>query len=189
MSKYHTKNHRKICQEHYKYSDEEMKGMDVHHIVPLHLGGTDDPENLQLLTPEEHAKIHNHEFVKWARMGSKLGNEALRKRIKEKGYTDKELANYKKNAEKLKGGLHKTPHTKESKKIISEKKKEHLSNKTNHPMWGKTTYEITDPNGEVHIVSGGFKQWCEERGISNSNLRGVAKGIRNQTKGYTAKII
>ena len=34
------------------------KGMHIHHIVPRYLGGTDDLDNLQLVTPEEHYDIH-----------------------------------------------------------------------------------------------------------------------------------
>lgn len=30
----------------------------IHHIIPKHLGGTDDPENLVELTVEEHAEAH-----------------------------------------------------------------------------------------------------------------------------------
>jgi hypothetical protein len=166
-----------------------MKGMDVHHIIPLHLGGTDDPSNLVLITPEEHAKIHNQEFVKWARKGALLGNEALRKRIKEKGYTELELENHQRNAEKFKTGFHRVPHSEETKRVIGAQKKQWLKDKTNHPMWGNTTYEITDPEGDIHIVSGGIKQWCKDRNLECSNLRGVAQGKRKQTKGYTAKII
>lgn len=29
-----------------------------HHKVPRHMGGTDDPDNLVLLTIEEHAEAH-----------------------------------------------------------------------------------------------------------------------------------
>ena len=30
----------------------------IHHIIPRHMGGTDDPSNLQSLTVEEHAQAH-----------------------------------------------------------------------------------------------------------------------------------
>ena len=30
----------------------------VHHIIPKHMGGTDDPSNLTQLTIEEHAEAH-----------------------------------------------------------------------------------------------------------------------------------
>ena len=30
----------------------------IHHIIPKHLGGTDDPSNLIKLTIEEHAEAH-----------------------------------------------------------------------------------------------------------------------------------
>ena len=38
--------------------DPNLKGMHFHHIVPKHMGGTDDLSNLILLTPKEHAKAH-----------------------------------------------------------------------------------------------------------------------------------
>ena len=30
----------------------------IHHIIPKHMGGTDDPSNLVSLTPAEHAEAH-----------------------------------------------------------------------------------------------------------------------------------
>jgi hypothetical protein len=42
---------------HYK-KPEELKGYHWHHIIPSHLGGTDDKENLILLSPYEHAMEH-----------------------------------------------------------------------------------------------------------------------------------
>ena len=35
----------------------------LHHIIPRHMGGTDDPENLVELTIEEHAHAHRDLYV------------------------------------------------------------------------------------------------------------------------------
>ena len=35
-----------------------------HHIVPRHAGGTDEPDNLVLLTPLEHAQAHLERYIK-----------------------------------------------------------------------------------------------------------------------------
>jgi len=182
-----TQVYRKICQEYYGYTNEQMIGMDVHHVDGNKYNNK--PENLLLVTPEEHAKIHEYDFVRWARKGSKLGNEAFIKRLKEFGQTDKEKEHQKKLSILRKQGLHRVPHKEETKQIISEKKKELLKDKTKHPLWGKTTYEVTSPQGEKFIVSGGWKQWCFDKGLNPSNMIKVAKGERIHCKGWKAKII
>jgi len=40
----------------------------VHHIVPKHAGGTDDPSNLVKLTIEEHAEAHRKLYEEYGRM-------------------------------------------------------------------------------------------------------------------------
>jgi len=35
----------------------------IHHIVPRHAGGTDDPENLVRVTREQHAEIHRQRWL------------------------------------------------------------------------------------------------------------------------------
>lgn len=55
--------------------------------------------------------------------------------------------------------------------------------------WGRTTYELTSPNNETFIISGGFVKWCEERELSYRVLIKVAKGEVKKHKGWTAKII
>ena len=35
-----------------------IPGLHRHHIIPRHMGGTDDPDNIAYLTPAEHAQAH-----------------------------------------------------------------------------------------------------------------------------------
>lgn len=49
----------------------------IHHIIPKHLGGTDDPENLIELTVEEHAEAHRILYEKHGRWEDKLAWQGL----------------------------------------------------------------------------------------------------------------
>ena len=44
----------------------------IHHIIPRHAGGTDDPSNLIELTPEEHAEAHRKLYEKYGRVQDKV---------------------------------------------------------------------------------------------------------------------
>ena len=48
-----------------------------HHIIPRHMGGTDDPENLVFLTPEEHAKAHQELYEKYGKLEDYLAWKGL----------------------------------------------------------------------------------------------------------------
>lgn len=50
-----------------------------HHIIPRHMGGTDEPENLIELTPEEHAEEHRklyEEYGHWQDNNANEGQDA-----------------------------------------------------------------------------------------------------------------
>jgi hypothetical protein len=56
-----TKSARKIYERHHKITLGEE--LEVHHIIPLHAGGTDDHSNLIALTREEHRNEHLKRYL------------------------------------------------------------------------------------------------------------------------------
>ncbi len=65
-------------------------GKHIHHIIPRHVGGTDDPENLIELTVEEHAEAHRklweehnrwQDFVAWKALSGQIEIDDLRREI------------------------------------------------------------------------------------------------------------
>lgn len=58
-----------------------------------------------------------------------------------------------------------------------------------HPLYGRTTYRLVSPSGEVFIVKENFTKWCKEKGLNNSNIRSVALGKKKHHKYWTATIV
>lgn len=62
----------------------------MHHIIPKHLGGTDDPENLIELTVEQHAEAHKilyeqhgrwEDYLAWQGLSGLMSKEELVKQM------------------------------------------------------------------------------------------------------------
>jgi hypothetical protein len=70
------KNHRKLAQEWYGLTDEQMIDMDVHHNPPRHQGGRNIPEHLFVYHNTLHHAVHGYAFTIWARTGGVLGAKA-----------------------------------------------------------------------------------------------------------------
>ena len=49
----------------------------IHHIVPKHMGGTDDPNNLIELSVEEHAEAHKKLYEEYGNEYDRIAYEAL----------------------------------------------------------------------------------------------------------------
>ena len=56
----------------------------IHHIIPRHAGGTDDPSNLVSLTIEEHAEAHKLLFEKYGKDEDRIAWLALSGQISKK---------------------------------------------------------------------------------------------------------
>jgi hypothetical protein len=73
--KLETRHHRDVARKNWNLTKEQMKGMHVHHRVPVSEGGTNDPSNLYVCSPSMHRwGWHNgEEFIEWANTGGQLG--------------------------------------------------------------------------------------------------------------------
>ena len=174
-----------------------------HHIIPKHIGGTDDPSNLIELTVEEHAEAHRllyeqqgrwEDYYAWQGLSGQIGKEELIRQIQS-------VANSK-------------PKSKETKKKMSDwqigrklsnEHKEKCSIKQKE-RWANGVYDveklrlsrigfkqpesqkkavaeklskewlITDLQSNQYIIKN-LQQFCRENGLDQGNLsRGSYKG-------------
>ena len=54
-----------------------MKTTHTHHIIPTHMGGSDDPKNLKELTVKQHARAHKKLFKQHGKWEDKIAYEML----------------------------------------------------------------------------------------------------------------
>jgi hypothetical protein len=119
-----------------------------HHIVPRHMGGTDDPTNLIKVNTAMHAFLHKllweehgnqYDFIAWKCLSGQITNEEANILATKVANTGKDPWN------KGKTGLQKSwrknvPRTEEDRKKISEGTKKGMQ---------KTTKKIGAPKGTI----------------------------------------
>jgi len=167
-----------------------LEGFHKHHVVPKHLGGTDDASNLVLLHPYDHAIVH---FVRWKIFGTHGDAWAfnrLKRWLDDGGLTAKGM----KHSEETKKiiGQHsaarpRKPHSEKTKATISAAKAGRPSNRkgTTHspeaiekmrlahlgqPAWNKGLEGVTTPwnKGKAGVQASwnkgqkGLTQWSDE---------------------------
>jgi hypothetical protein len=174
-----------------------------HHIIPKHIGGTDDPSNLIELTVEEHAEAHRllweqdkrwQDYYAWQGLSGMINKEELIKRIQS-------LANSKPKSEETKEKMRKSQlgkkQTEQSKEKNSKKAKERWQNgvydaeklrlsrigfkqpesqKQKVSDFFSKQWSITTPTGETLIINN-LNQFCKENNLDQGNMsRGKHKG-------------
>jgi len=70
--------YRKIAQEHWGLTNEQMKGKHVHHRIPRSKGGTNDPSNLYVCSPWFHSYVWHsedsfHPMIEWCERNGRKG--------------------------------------------------------------------------------------------------------------------
>jgi len=130
-----------------------------HHIIPKHMGGTDDPSNLVELTVEEHAQAHKKLWEEHGRWEDKLAWQGLSKMI---------------GKEEIISEVIKNTHTG---KIISEETKKKMSDAS--PWKGKERSETTRKKISEKLKGRTFDEdWIEK-------LRLASTGENNPMYGKT----
>lgn len=89
--------YREIARRNWGLTEKQMKGMHVHHRIPISKGGSDAPENLYVCSPSFHANIwHNgyYKIIQNASEVARLGGLARQK----VGFTPEGLEKRKKSS-------------------------------------------------------------------------------------------
>jgi hypothetical protein len=164
--------------------------MHKHHIIPKHMGGSDDPLNIESITIEEHAERHRLLFEAHGHWQDEVAWKGLTKQI-----TCEE-------ATKL---AQKAPKSEQWKRNMSERMKG-----AGNPRYGKagtmrgismnqesrnlmaqkkaSKWEITTPSGTKEVISN-LCEYSRQHGLQQTNMVQVAKGTHIQHKGYRCKKI
>jgi hypothetical protein len=175
----------------------------IHHIIPKHMGGTNDPSNLIELTVEEHAEAHKllweqnglwQDYYAWQGLAGIIPKQELIREIQRVANTGKFMSE--ETREKIRqanlGKKHR-PETIEKnrqwhlgKKLTEEHKRKvglarlgqkqtEYQKKTLSEKLSKT-WSITNPSGNIIIIKN-LRQFCKENNLDQGNMsRGGHKG-------------
>lgn len=169
-----------------------------HHIIPKHVGGTDDPSNLVELTVEEHAEAHRLLFEKYGRKEDEIAWKGLAGIIGKEQlvYEMCRLANSKvkilrgpdhpfygkkrpEHSKKLKG--RKVFRTIEHQNKLNQRfTKEYLKKVGNSIA---RDWKITTPAGEILYIHN-MSEFCRENNLPKSSMTYSHKTKKPTATGY-----
>ena len=174
-----------------------------HHIIPRHMGGTDEPSNIIELTVEEHAEAHRilweqngkwQDYYAWQGLSGRIGKEDLIREIQS-------IANSKPKSEETKkkmsiaftGRKYSKDFCENASKIMKKRWQEgkYDPEKLRLSRIGfkqpeiqkikvaeklSSEWEITSPKGEKYTIKN-LTKFCRENNLDQGNLsRGKHKG-------------
>ena len=142
----------------------------LHHIIPRHAGGTDDPSNLVELTPEEHAEAHRklwEEHGRWQDYCAWVG-----------------LAKYSTNEEHIRLVIQESNRARKGIKYNTDNiKASGVRKGANNPC--AREYIVEHPDGTKEDVKA-LKVWCEDRDINYNTFHAMCIGRGRSHKGFKA---
>lgn len=156
-----------------------------HHIIPKHMGGTDDPSNLIELTPAEHAEAHRILFEKYNRWQDYVAWQGLLKLNENFDAAKESMIMGGKKGSTISNNQWKDPELK-AKRI--EKFKKSMEGKWNGI--GKTgsanpsskDYIIIYEDGRQEKITS-LKMWCDNKGLKYNTVYTQCIGRGKSFKG------
>jgi hypothetical protein len=150
----------------------------IHHIIPRHMGGTNDPSNLVELSVEEHADAHRvlyethglwQDYVAWQGLSKLMTREdAVALMLKEAG----------------KKGVRSRAATNLGKKYDTTEIVSRGIRKGALNPYAKS-FLVTYPDGKQEGVTS-LKTWCEENALNYNTFHKMCVSQGKTHKGYTA---
>lgn len=178
-----------------------------HHIVPRHVGGTDDPSNIIELTIEEHAEAHRILYEqygrvedKWAWLGltGQIGKDEILRQISMAQKGKKKPEGFGEKIRQANLGRKHSPETiaKMSKRkkgkydseyfrklrLLRKNFKQPESQKIKVAEKLSTKWQLTDPNGNTFEIVN-LRKYCKENKLDQGNMS------RNLVRGWLCKKI
>ena len=144
------RHYRKIAQDNWGLTDEQMKGMHVHHRVPRSKSGTNDASNLYICAPWFHKHVWHDgkEWIDWANKGGQASVESHRqKRLNDPEWAEKESERAAAAAKKMHKNRQGTPEYSRSQRVKGIKavasKRSHWSSEEYDFVWNCHTQGVT----------------------------------------------
>jgi hypothetical protein len=182
-----SRNYRKVAQEWYGLTNEQMADMDVHHNPSRQEGGRNIPEHLFVYHNTLHSAVHGNDFTQWARKGGKKGSEKNHSVKNEEGKSVTVMKmNEKVHKEKDENG--KSVHAVKSGKKAGRKAHEAKNEEGKSILAvrrAKKSHEKKNEEGKsVNAVKAGVRAAAKINAVKNSEGKSVAgvKGAQNTTR-------
>jgi hypothetical protein len=185
--------YRKIAQLNWGLSKDQMRGMHVHHRIPLSQGGTNDPSNLYVCSPSFHRWVWHsgEEWIEWAQKGSVAGAIALRqRRSSDPEWAEQERIRNSKKAKKSHEYYRGTEEYSERQRVKSIKthtvKREHWSSEDYDVVWAAHLDGLTSGYRIARRV--GATQWKTYANMLKYATLGFSFEQLTQVEEYTKEL-